>query len=155
MAEGPGVSMEEVMRLIATMSAEQHKNMLEAIAEMKKPTAREQEKIDKEDAKIRQQQENRIKLAKAEEDRKKNTALGCSHSTFHPGTGVVRSAWRAQVHTPAGEKPYFVPTCIICQTQLPKILATNEMLSGGVNLDQYMGLDADKLRKWAEQSQVA
>ena len=151
----PGISMEEVMRLIATMGEQQHTNMLAAIAELKKPSEREQKKIDAEELRLKQQQENRLKLAMAEEERKKNNAAGCSHATFHPGTGVTRHAWRAQVHTPHKEKPYFVPTCQICQTQLPKILATTDMLTGGVNLDQYLGIDADRLKKWAEQSQVA
>lgn len=147
--------MEQVFQLIAQMNEQNQSNLLSAIQEMKKPTALEQEKLDKEAAKVKQQQESRLKLAKAEEDRKLNAARFCSHATTHPGTGVVKHAWRAQIHAPHGEKPYFKPTCQICWTQLPKILATPDMLTNGVNLDQYTGLDVDRLKLWAVQAQEA
>lgn len=145
------MAMEDVFKLIAQMSADQQENMMKFAAELKKPTAREQAEIDRKEAEIKRRQEERLKLAKAEEDRKKNMALGCVHATYHPGTGVTRHAWRTQVNSDG----YFRPTCQICQTQLPRIKATPDMLLNGVNLDQYMGLDADKLRKWAEQAEVA
>ena len=150
-----GVDMKMVFDLISKMNEDNQKNLMSAIAELKKPTPREQEKLDKEEAKVKAQQQARLKLAMAEEQRKKNNILGCRHATVHPGTGVVKHAWRAQVHTPLGEKPYFVPTCQICWTQAPKILATPDMLTQGVNLDQYTTIDYDVLKKWSEQSSAA
>jgi len=155
-AENPnvGLNMEQVFALIGKMNEDNQKNLLTAISELRKPTPREQEKLDKEEAKIKAQQEGRLKLAMAEEQRRKNNALGCRHATVHPGTGVVKHAWRAQVHTPHGEKAFFVPTCQICWTQTPKILATPDMLTQGVNLDQYTTIDYEVLKKWADQSQA-
>lgn len=165
MAEGVGVTMEEVMKLVAVlaekMNEKQHENMMAAIAEMKKPSEREQKELDAKDERIRQAQESRRQIAKAEEERKRLNALGCPHASYNPASGTTRHTWRAQVHTPGRDKegnpikPYFVPTCQMCHTQLPKILATTEMLTGGVNLDQYVGLDIDRLKKWAEQMMQA
>lgn len=148
-APTPGVDMKAIFELIAQMDANNQKNILLAIQEMKKPTEREQKEMDEKDKKIRQHQEARVKLAQSEEERKRLQALSCPHSTTHPGTGVTKHTWRAQVHTPDKEKPYFVPTCMKCLTQLPKILASTEMLTQGVNLDQYAGLDIQALRGWA------
>jgi len=149
----PGMDLEAVMRIIAQMNADNQQNMLSAIAEMKKPTEREQKKLDAEELKLQQHQTSRIKLAQAEEDRKRMQASSCAHATTHPGTGVTKHCWRAQVHTPHNEKPYFVPTCTQCFTQLPHILATTEMLTQGVNLDQYAGLNIDVLRNWGTAAQ--
>jgi hypothetical protein len=153
--ETVGLDMEKVFALIAKMDENNQKNMLAAIAEMKKPTPAEQLKLDKEAEKVRGQQEARLKLAQAEEQRKINNARSCPHATTHQGTGVTKHAWRAQVHTPHGEKPYFVPTCQICFTQVPRILATADMLTQGVNLDRYTQIDYEVLKNWAKQALVA
>ena len=160
--EQPGITMADVLTLIGQMNEQNQTNMIAAIAEMKKPTAAEQAKLDKEEAKIKAQQESRLKLAMADEQRRPLNMSGCTHSTVHAGTGVTKHAWRAQVHTPHGEKPYFIPTCIINQCQLKdkdgrliKFYATPEMLTQGVNLDAYQGLDVERLKAWAAQSQVA
>ena len=151
----PGISMQEVFELISKMDESRHAQMLEFAKELKKPTEREQKKIDEEEKRYQAQQKARLAQAQAEEQRKKMSAERCPHATVHPGTGVVRHAWRAQVHAPAGEKPFFVPTCQICWTQAPRILATPDMLTQGVNLDQYTGIDFERLKKWAEQAQAA
>lgn len=151
----PGVSMKDIFDIIAQMDANNQKNILLAIQEMKKPTEAEQKKMDEEAVKLKQKQEARLKLAKAEEDRKINQARSCPHATVHPGTGVVKHAWRAQVHTPDGQPAYFVPTCMQCWTQGPKILATMDQVKNGVNLDQYVGIDIDRLKLWAKQMTAA
>jgi hypothetical protein len=151
----PGLDMEAILKIIGQMNADNQTNMLAAIAEMKKPTAREQKKLDEEELKLAQHQQSRIKLAQAEEDRKRMQASSCAHATTHPGTGVTKHCWRAQVHTPHLQKPYFVPTCTQCFTQLPHILATTEMLTQGVNLDQYAALNIDVLRNWAKSAEKA
>jgi len=148
----PGIDMEAIFQMIAKMDENNQKNLMLAISEMKKPTTAEQKIIDEKDARTKQHQEARLKMAQAEEQRKASQIRTCAHATTHPGTGVTKHSWRAQVHTPAGEKPYFVPTCQQCLTQLPKILATTEMLTQGVNLDQYAGIDMNVLKNWAAQT---
>lgn len=150
-----GVSMEQVFQIIAQMNEQSQKNVLEAIQEFKRLSPEDQEKRDKEKARDKQRAESAVKLAMAEEQAKENRKRGCPHGTTHEGTGSFRHAWRAQVHTPHGEKPYFVPTCMQCLTQLPKILATAEQLQNGVNLDKYKGLDLDQLQSWAKQQELA
>lgn len=157
-----GITMEQVFALIGKMDENNQKNMMAAIAEIKKPTPLEQEKLDKENAKIKKMQESRLAQAMAEEKGRKMRMASCSHQTVHQGTGVVKHAWRAQVHTPHGEKPYFIPTCQISQCQirdekgeLIKFYATPDMLTQGVNLDQYQGLDLERLKAWAKQSNAA
>jgi hypothetical protein len=153
-AENQGISMEEVFKLIAKMDENQQKNMMAFAAELKKPTAIEQAKLDADQAKLKQKAESAAKLAMAEEKAKDNRRRGCPHGTTHPGTKTFTHQWRAQVHTPDGEKPYFIPTCTHCWTQLPKIYATTEQLQNGVNLDQYASIDLEKLETWAKQSQA-
>lgn len=153
--DNPGITMEQVFELISKMNEQNQQNMLTAIAEMKKPSAREQAEIDAKEKRVAEQQKARIQLAQSEERRKELNRLGCPHSTFHPGTGVRKHSWRAQVHTPAGEKPYFKPTCTQCWTQGPKILATPDMLTNGVNLDQYADIDLARLEAWAKQVNTA
>jgi hypothetical protein len=157
MPEQPvGVSMEQIFQMIAKMSTDQQENMMKFAAELKKPSDREQKEIDAKEARIVANQKARIQMAQAEEDRKDNLMRGCAHATYHPGTGVTRHAWRAQVSTPGhGEKPFFQPMCQICHTVLPKIIATPDMLTQGVNLDQYMALNADTLKRWSEQMAAA
>lgn len=150
----PTVTMKDVVALLAHAMAEMEEksraNTLLAIQEMRKPTEAEQRKLDEDAAKLKQKQAARLQLAKAEEDRKVNRAKHCPHQTVHQGTGMVKHAWRGQIHTPAGEAPYFIPTCMQCQTQLPKIRATLEQIKSGVNLDQYPGLNEDTLRQWSK-----
>jgi len=128
--------------------------MLEIVAkmgaEMRKPSDREQQKIDKEDAQIRRQQEERQQLAKSEMESREAKKRGCPHTMTHPATKVTWHRWVAQVHTPSHRKPYFVPLCQQCGTQLPEIAATQAMLTEGVQLDQYPTLNMETLENWAK-----
>lgn len=148
--ENQGVTMEEVFKIISQMNAQNQENLIAAIAELKKPSDREQKKIDEEEKRIVAHQKSRMQIAQAEEQRKENLKRGCPHSTYHPGTGVRKHAWRAQVHTPANEKPFFQPICSQCLSLGPKILATSDQLQNGVNLDQYMDIDLSRLEAWAK-----
>jgi Zn finger protein HypA/HybF involved in hydrogenase expression len=152
MAETTQVDQMEALKLIiAQMSESNREQMMAFAAELKKPTAMEQKKLDEEEARIKRAQTERLELSKAEVERKRLAALGCGHIRVHPGTGVVKHLWRAQVHTPAGQEPYFVPTCQGCHTQTGKIPASMDMIRNGVNLDQYPGLTKEALDKWALQ----
>lgn len=128
--------------------------MLEIVAkmgaEMRKPSDREQQKIDKEDAQVRRNQAERAQLAKSEMDRKEARKIGCPHTITHPATKVTWHRWVAQVHTPSHRKPYFTPICQECWTQLPEIAATPAMLTDGVQLDKYQSLTRETLENWAK-----
>jgi hypothetical protein len=147
-----GMSVSDVMALLQKMDESNQKNLIAAIQELKKPSPEELAKKEASDAKIKQQQEMRFKLAKAEEDRKLMQKRSCRHSSYNPATGIGKHAFRAQVHTPDGVKPYFEPMCIQCQWIGPKIAATPDMLTQGVNLDQYPDLTIERIEEWAKTS---
>ena len=144
-------AMEALKAILAQMSESNREQMMEFAKELRKPTEREQRKIDEEDKKIKSAQLERLELAKADEQRKLMNARGCGHVRTHPGTGVTKHLWRAQVHTPDGRAPYIMPTCQGCQTQIGPIPATAQMLREGVSLDQYPTINEQALRTWAEQ----
>lgn len=143
--------MDALKTILAQLNENQTAQLKEFAAELRKPTAREQKKLDEEEARVVRTQNERLALAKAQIDAKAANARACGHIRVHPGTGVTKHLWRAQVHTPAGQTPYFVPTCQGCLTQTGRIPATTDMLRDGVNLDQYPMLTEQDLRKWAEQ----
>jgi hypothetical protein len=146
-------SVQDVMKLLQTQQEQNAKLMMEFAKELKKPSDREQKELDEKDARIRQRQEAGIKLGKAEEQRRIMQRTNCNHATTHPGTGVTKHAWRScGVQTPAGLDPSFTPICQQCQTTLPKIRATTEMVSQGVNLDMYAAIDMPTLLRWSEES---
>jgi hypothetical protein len=125
------------------------------IQEMKKPTEVEQAKLDAEAKKLKAQQDKRLELQKAEVTRRVTLKAKCPHGTTHPGTGAFSHAWRAQVNTPAGEPPFFIPTCQQCQTQLKKIYATPDQVRDGVQLHVYPNLNVAVLERWADESAKA
>lgn len=142
----------DVLALIKQMNEDNQRNMISAIQEMKKPSAREQKDLDEKEARIVQHQKARLNLAKAEENRKIMQRKSCQHGTTHAGTGVTSHQWRGQIHTPSHCDPYFLPTCTQCGSQLDPVRATTEMLTQGVNLDLYKAINLDVLLKWGEES---
>lgn len=131
------------------ITAEQLQEMMTAIVrEARKPTEAEQKKLDDEARKLAAQQKQRLELQKVELQRRENLRKFCAHGTVHPGTGAFQHAWRAQVHTPANTRAYFVPTCQQCQTQVGKVYATPEQVSNGVNLKDVPGLTLATVEKW-------
>lgn len=151
--QNQGFSMEQVMQLIAQNNQQNQQAMMEAIKELKKPSEEDQRKLDEEKQRRMLRAENAVKQAKIAEQQKENIRKGCAHGTYHPGTGAFTHQWRAQIHSPHGEKPYFVPRCTQCGTTINgRIYATAEQLQNGVNLDQYKGIDYERLQKWADES---
>ncbi len=158
-------TMEQVLQMMAAMSKDNRESLIEAIKELKKPSPEEQAKLDKDRAKLLERVTSAAQLAKAQEEGKKNTARFCPHGTTHPGTKAFTHQWRAQVHTPSGEKAYFIPRCTQCgstwnmlpEYDLPsgKIPASNDQLQGGVGLDQYGERDIERLFSWAAQQEKA
>lgn len=142
-------TIQDVLTLLQAQSEENRKQMMDFARELKKPTEREQREIDDKDLKLKQHQETRLKLAKAEEDRKEMQKRTCQHGTMHSGTGILHHQWRAQVHTPAHCDAYFQPRCTQCATALDPIRATAEMLTQGVNLCDYKSINMQTLIDWA------
>lgn len=143
--------MEALKVILSQLNESNREQMMEFAKELRKPTEREQRKLDEEDKRIARAQKERLELAKAQMEAKRLNALGCGHVRTHPGTGVTKHLWRAQVHTPNGKAPYFMPTCQGCQTQIGPIPASPNMLREGVSLDQYPTLTVEALEKWALQ----
>jgi hypothetical protein len=146
------VTMGDMLQLLAKMNEDNQKNMMAMVAEMKKPTEREQKELDVKEAKLVQQQATRLKMAQAEEQRKEMQRKSCAHGTTHGGTGVTTHQWRGQVMTPSHCDPYFLPRCTQCNTALKPIRASAEMMTQGVNLNMYAGLNIPILEQWADVS---
>jgi hypothetical protein len=152
MAEQTVDPMEALKVILAQLTANQTTQMMDFAKELKKPSEREQRNLDEEDAKIARAQKERLEMGRAEVQRKEMNARSCGgHVRVHPGTGVTRHLWRAQVHAPDGRQPYIMPTCQNCQTQVGPIPASMEMIRNGVSLENYPALTEEALRKWAEQ----
>lgn len=157
-----GFTIDQVLELLNHQSEENQKNLLLAIQELKKPTAEEQLKIDKEKAKLKERVLAAAKLAQAQEKAKDNAAKFCPHGTTHSGTKAFTHQWRAQVHTPDGEKPYYIPRCTQCGSTWArwvgasneKILATSDQLQNGVNMDQWGSEDIRRVFAWAKANPV-
>jgi hypothetical protein len=160
--EQQGFTLDQVLELLNHQSIENQKNLLAAIQELKKPSPEEQAKIDKEKAKLQERTLAAAKLAMAEEQGKKNAAKMCPHGTIHHGTKAFTHQWRAQVMTPAGERPYYIPRCTQCGStwdrvfglSSPKILATAEQQKEGVNMCDWSMEDIRRVAEWAKQNPV-
>lgn len=155
-------TLDDVLQLLNHQSVENQKNLLLAIQELKKPTAEEQARLDKEKAKLKERTLAAAKLAEAEEQARENAAKGCPHGTTHSGTKAFTHQWRAQIHTPDGEKPYYVPRCTQCGSTWArwvgapneKILATPDQISNGINMDQWSSEDVRRVFEWAKRNPV-
>ena len=160
--EQAGFTLDQVLQLLNKQSEENQKNLLLAIQELRKPTPEEQAKLDKEHAKLKERAASAVKLAMAEEQAKTNAARNCPHGTTHAGTGVFKHQWRAQIHTPAGEKPYYLPRCTQCGStwdrvyglSSPKIPATTEQIGNPIDMDQWSMRDIERVVEWARQNQT-
>ncbi len=144
--------MEALKVILAQLNESNREQMMEFARELKKPSEREQRKLDAEDAHFAKAQKERLNLAMADEQRRENRRKNCSHVSRHEGTGQSIHLWRAQTHTPLGVTPYIVPTCSNCFTQTPKIPATTDMLTNGVNLHKYPTLTYESLIQWSERA---
>ena len=120
--------------ILEQMTENQTAQLKEFAAELKKPTALEQKKLDEENARLLRTQNERIELAKVEERRKETARINCGHVRWNPITGAAKHLWVGQVCEPAGKPAYWVATCQGCQTQVGPIPATPDMFREGVEL---------------------
>jgi hypothetical protein len=155
-------TMEQVMQMMATMSRDNREALIEFAKELKKPSAEEQIKMDKEKAKLQERVLSAAKLAQSEEKARDNAAKYCPHGTLHPGTKAFTHQWRAQVATPYGEKAYYIPRCTQCGStwdrvyglSSPKLIASDDQMLNGVNMDQWSTEDIKRVVEWARQNPV-
>ena len=151
--ESNGITMDQLLTFMSEMNEQNQKNLLAAVAEMKKPSDRDQAKFDKEEEKIKQQHAMRLKIAEAEEERKLANTLGCTHATLNQATGVLKHAWVAKTFTPHKEKPYWRAMCQQCLTLGPKIPATAEQLQNGMDMHLWPNVSLPQMEIWAKQAQ--
>lgn len=157
-----GISAEQLTAILKAINESADERMIRFAQELKKPSAEEQAKIDKDKAKLKERILASAKLAEAEEKGRVNAAKFCPHGTTHSGTKAFTHQWRAQVHTPDGEKPYYVPRCTQCGSTWdrwvgasnPKILASAEQLQSGVNMDQWSSEDVRRVFDWAKRNPI-
>ena len=157
-----GLSAEQLTQILEAINSRSDERMINFAKELKKPSPEEQAKIDKEKAKLRERTLAAAKLAQAEEQGKENAARGCPHGTTHEGTQVFTHQWRAQVCTPVGEKPYYIPRCTQCGSTWdrvyglpsPKVLASPEQLQGGVNMNDWTTEDVRRVVEWVRRNPV-
>jgi hypothetical protein len=160
--ENQGISPEQLTQILDAINYKSDERMIKFAQELKKPSADEQAKIDKEKAKLAERVLAAAKLAQSQEQAKNNAAKFCPHGTTHAGTKAFTHQWRAQVHTPDGEKPYYVPRCTQCGTTWdrwvgapsPKILASSDQIQNGVNMDQWGQADIERVFDWAKRNPV-
>jgi DNA-binding transcriptional MerR regulator len=157
-----GFTIDQVLELLNHQSVENQKHLLLAIQELKKPSPEEQAKIDREHAKLKERAATAVKLAMAEEKAKENAAKYCPHGTTHKGTKIFTHQWRAQIHMPAGEKPYYLPRCTQCGStwdrvfglSSPKIIASPEQIGNPIDMDQWSMDDIKRVVEWARLNPV-
>lgn len=147
-----GMSIQDVISLITQMNAQNQTSLIEAVKELKKPNEFEQAKLDKERLQLQKKAEDHVKFGRIEENKKIMRLKNCQHSRFNPSTKISNHLWRAQVHDGDQGKPYFIPLCQECLTDLPKIYCSQDQIKEGVGLDRYPSLNVDVLLTWAEQS---
>lgn len=141
---------EQVKELIGEMNAANLAAIRMLVEEMRKPTPEQAAKLDDDRKKAERKLADRLNNARAEEQAKEMRKKYCPHGSV-TAAGVLKHTWRAQVNADG----YFRPMCEQCQTQLPKIKATQYQIQNGLDLHRYAGLDVKTLEKWAEESAAA
>lgn len=125
-SEEPVEGKQEIPRGGVLMTPDQIRELLvSVVAEMKKPTAQEQEKLDKETEQKRRDQIARVEVGRAEEQRRKSEQARCSHlrPDGKPRTG-------GQLHSD-GKVHIF---CLGCQKEV------NVYTPGGYEISQLLSV---------------
>ena len=130
-----------------------------AVSEMRKPTAEEIEKKNKERAKLLAKVQADLDHARAVEEKKKIARLYCigngpPHGSLNP-SGAFKHTWRSQVYNPRETPlPYLIPTCEKCNYQVGKIYVDHSWVQAGANLHERPNLNLETLEEWVRQSNV-
>lgn len=146
-----GELLEVMFKKFSELNNQTQENFMLAIAEMKKPSVREQMQIDKEEELVRKKQLGRIEAAQQEIARDQAKRDGCSHTMPSTIAGLPgRHAWVAAVNSDG----YVRPFCNVCRFgdkgQL-KFKATPHMLQNGVGMNTMTNINLETLTKWAAQ----
>ena len=146
-----GQLLEVVFKKFSEMNEQTQQNFMTAIAEMKKPSVREQQLIDKEEEQLRKKMLGRAEAARQEMERDEAKKRGCSHTMPSTIAGLPgRHAWVASVQSDGFVRPF----CNICKFgdkgQL-KFKATAHMLQNGVGMNTMTNISLETLEKWAAQ----
>lgn len=144
----PQFTIGDVLDLLKQINKDNQENLKSAIAEMKKPTAAEQAKLDKENALLARKAEIRRAEMILEEKNRKEAQAACQHKK-KSRNGAFVSAWGGQVNS----NGYWYPLCTVCQMIGPEVKAPVEWLTGGVNATDmenpiWASLDLATLREW-------
>jgi hypothetical protein len=158
-----GISPEQLASILDAINNRSDERMIKFAQELRKPTAEEQAKIDRDLAKAKERALAAARVAMADEEGKKNAAKMCPHGTTNEGTGVFKHQFRAQVHTPAGERAYYIPRCTQCGSTWdavyglasPKVIASQDQMKEGINLDKWSVNDIQRVVDWLKRNPVA
>jgi hypothetical protein len=128
--------------------------MLPLIQAIKQPSELEQIQLNEKKAAMAAKAMAVREAGKLEMEREARRASGCDHMTEMTAAGTRKHLFRAQVHAPDGQKPYFKPFCTKCLLVGPNIQATAEQISNGVNLDRYQNISLEVLKQWAKATET-
>lgn len=139
-APPPDNSMVEILMAKFQELMQQNSDNTIALAEaLRKPTELEQKKLDEErDARIKRHAMS-VEIAQRKQGMDAALQAQCRSEGHANPNGGTR--FRAQVNSDG----FFVPVCLKCHIQLPKVKATADEIQNGVMLGQYKNLTEDAL----------
>lgn len=145
-------TIDDLMSLLKQINDDNQANMKAMVAEMKKPTAAEQAKLDKEEALLKRKAEIRRAEMINEEKVRLGRQQGCVHKK-KARNGAFISAWGGQVCSDG----YWYPICTQCQKVGPEVKAPIEWIRGGVNAGDaenpiFAALDLNTLYEWQKRT---
>lgn len=132
---------EMLKELIATVMQQSNAQTLEAIKELKKLPAHEQEALDKKLERERQARVNRVKEAIQDERLRKTQQFYCNHIKHAEGVYKQEHAFRGQVNNDNCCRAQ----CIRCNKLFPPFKVTEENMKSGMALQNLKGLTAEAL----------
>lgn len=137
----------EFMEMLELLNKQNRETMLEAVREMKKLPAHEQEALDKKlkrEAELRRQ---RIAEAIADQRTKEQREFACEvhgHKKWNLGVPNPAHAISGQVNN----DDCFRPTCLRCFKQFPKIRAIDKQIKEGAKLLDIKSLTSEMIYEW-------
>jgi hypothetical protein len=114
-------------------------------AELKKPSAEEQAKIDADKANLLRRQEESIKQAKREKDQRDREQAMCSHMKPHPYTGKTR------IVAPLHNDGLHHPRCLFCHKEFKPFAPSPETIPVGMSLDDFNGVSSQIIEHWGNE----